>query len=397
MESVPAFLDELAARLVPECDPAVVQAVFARASAGYTGPRGRDGQRVTAIAPSGVPFEASVTSGAGRSSAALRYVTETATGMPFFQPRVAAQCAALDDLVRWLPPPARAAAGELTAAVEALFPDPAAVPARRRFATTFGIVHRADVPDGLAGLKLYGNLRAGERDSQGSQSAEAAEPPGTAAGGALARVSARWPALAHLAELLGDLVFLQPHFTTVEVDADGRVAHKLYVRTRRANATGLTVMARRFGTELGPVADALRRLGVSDDVWGRRFFVCGAVSPASPPGDGHTGDGHTGVGHTGDGPRNGRAGDEPPGDLELSLHLSAKALMLDAAGMAGLARGLLERHGDTTALDALEAATRRAGGPASWATTVIGLGLAPGGGVGKVNVYTSALAAIVRG
>ena len=32
-----------------------VQAVFARAAAGYTGPRGRDGLRVTAISPSGVP------------------------------------------------------------------------------------------------------------------------------------------------------------------------------------------------------------------------------------------------------------------------------------------------------------------------------------------------------
>ncbi len=89
----------MARRLVPGCDREVVRAVFARASAGYTGPRGRDGLRVTAITPSGVPFEASVTGGGDRASAALRYVTETATGMPFFGPRLAAQRAALADLV----------------------------------------------------------------------------------------------------------------------------------------------------------------------------------------------------------------------------------------------------------------------------------------------------------
>ncbi len=348
VESVPAFLDELAARLVPTCDRAVVQGVFARASAGYSGPRGRDGLRVTAITPSGVPFEASVTGGAGRSSAALRYVTETATAMPFFGPRLAAQRAALDDLVGWLPPPARNAAGGLRDAIDVVFPDPAAVPARTRFATTFGIVHRDDVPDGLAGLKLYLNVRAGE-------------PAVTRADDPVSRLVRRWPAVAGVQDLVGDLAFLVPHFATVEVDAAGRLGHKLYLRTRRANGAALAVVARRFGADLGPVADELRRAGVADDVWRRRLFVCCATAP--------------GAGGGTDGP-------------ELSVHLSGKALGLDPAGVAQLARGLVEQHGDTDALDALEAAIARSD-PGGWATTVIGLGLADGGGVGKVNVYAA--------
>jgi hypothetical protein len=358
VESVPAFLDELAARLVPECDAAVVQAVFARASAGYTGPRGRDGLRVTAIAPSGVPFEASVTGGAGRSSAALRYVTETATGMPFFGPRLAAQRAALDDLIGWLPADARAAADELCTAIDVLFPDPGIVPARRRFATTFGIVHHAAVPDGIAGLKLYGNLRTGEPETAAATAADA-----------LDRLAARWPAVGELRARLGDLVFLEPHFTTVEVDAAGRVRHKLYLRTHRTNAAGLAVAARRFGAELRPVVDELCRAGVADDVWRRPSFVCAATVP-----DGGG-----------------------PGSCELSVHLSAKALRLDGAGMARLARSLVERHGDTAALDALDGAVAGAGGADRWTTTVVGLGLAPGSGVGKVNVYTAALDPAVRG
>jgi len=378
VDAVPGFLDALAARLVPACDPAVVQAVFARASAGYTGPRGRDGLRVTAIAPSGEPFEASVTGGAGRSSAALRYVTETATGMPFFGPRLAAQRAALDDLVGWLPVAAREAAGELRAAVDVLFPDPAAVPARRRFATTFGIVHRAEVPDGIAGLKLYGNLRPGDPEAVATTAAEA-----------LARLVGRWPAFARLGDVVGDLAFLEPHFATIEVDAAGRLGHKLYLRARRANAAGLAVAARRVGAELAPVADALRQAGIDETVWRRRYFVCAAVGDSAGTGDsaGAGGGGGRGAG------RGGGAD-----DVGLSVHLSAKALRLDRADMARVARTLVSRYGDPAGLDALDGAVARAGGAARWATTVVGLGLAPGEGVGKVNVYASTDGeAIVRG
>jgi hypothetical protein len=57
--------------------------------------------------------------------------------------------------------------------------------------------------------------------------------------------------------------------------------------------------------------------------------------------------------------------------------------------MARLARLLVERHGDASGLHALDGAVARAGGEDRWTTSVVGLGLAPGGGVGKVNVYAS--------
>lgn len=352
MESVRPFLDDLARRLVPACDPGVVQAVFARASAGYTGPRGRDGLRVTAIAPSGVPFEASVTGGAGRRSSALRYVTETATGMPFFGPRLAAQRASLDDLVAWLPPAARRAGDELREAVDLLFPDPTCVPARRRFATTFGVVHRPEVPDRIAGLKLYGNLRA---DHEGDGAAGV-----TGGRASLRRLARRWPAFAGLCATVDDLPFLVPHFATVEVDAGGRIGHKLYLRTRSATAAGLAVATRRFGGDFPALAGEVASAGVADDVWRRPLFVCAEAG---------AGEGPTG------------------GDPAVSLHLSAKGLGLDGAGMTALARRLAERHGDPAGLAAMVQAADRAGGPGAWTTTVVGVGLPPGGGVGKVNVY----------
>ena len=342
MRQVSAFLDELARRLVPACDRSVVHAVFSCASAGYGGARGRDGRRVSIITPSGVPFEASVTGGAGRSSAAVRYVTEAATAMPFFGPRLAAQRAALDQLVGWLPAPARAAADGLREAVDLFFPDPALVPARTRFATTFGIVHRAEVPDGLAALKLYGNL--GVDDA------------------AAARLAGRWPAFAGLRDVVADLDFLSPHFATLEVDAGGRLAHKLYARTRRANAAALSLLARRFGTDIADLSDELGRAGVDGTVWRRPVFVCVETG-----------------GGEGDGP-------------EVSVHLPAKALGLDAPGMARLARQLVGAHADARAVDALDGAVELAGGPEAWHTSVVGVGLAAGGGVGKVNVYAAALA-----
>jgi hypothetical protein len=336
VEDVPAFLDELTARLAPGCDPAVVQAVFARASAGYGGPRSDDGRRLSAITPSGVPFEASVTGGDGRWEPAVRYVTETATAMPFFGPRLAAQRAALADLVGFLPREARAAGDELAALPTTLFPDPGAVRARTRFAVTFGAVHRPAVPGHLAGLKVYGNLTADE--------------------GGLSRLAHRWPALAAVAAVVEGLPFLAPRFATVEAGADGRVGHKLYLRAR-AGGAALGLLARRFGGDAAGVVDEMADAGVDLATGRRSLFVC----CASPPGG---------------------------GDPALSLHFTAKGLGLDRPAMATLAGGLAARHhGSTGAVDALGAAATASGG--RWRTTVVGVGLPPGGGIGKVNAYVA--------
>jgi hypothetical protein len=57
--------------------------------------------------------------------------------------------------------------------------------------------------------------------------------------------------------------------------------------------------------------------------------------------------------------------------------------------MLALVRVLAARHhGTTRGVDALAVAAEAAGGP--WEASVLGLGLAPGGGIGKVNVYLAA-------
>lgn len=337
VEAVPAFLDGLTARLAPGCDPAIVQTVFARASAGYARPRSDDGRRLSAITPSGVPFEASVTGGHGRWDPAVRYVTEAATAMPFFGPRLAAQRVALVDLVGFLPPAVRAAGDELAELPATLFPDPGAVRARTRFAVTFGVVHRPEVPGHLAGLKVYGNLTADE--------------------GGLSRLARRWPALGAAVAVVEGLPFLAPRFATVEAGADGRVGHKLYLRAARAGGAALGLLARRFGGDAGGLVDEMADAGVDLATGRRSLFVC----CTSPPGG---------------------------GDPALSLHLTAKGLGLARPAMATLARGLAaHHHGSPDAVDALGAAASAAGG--RWRTTVVGVGLPPGGGVGKVNVYVA--------
>jgi hypothetical protein len=337
VESVGAFLDELVPRLVPGCDATAVRSTFALAGAGYTAPRTSDGRRVSAITPSGVPFEASVTGGEGRAEPALRYVTETATGMPFFGPRLAAQRRALDGLVARLPAGAQDVASELGCFVDTLFPEPPAVPARTRFATTFGLVHRAEPPAGPAALKVYGNLGL--------------DPA------ALARLGGRWRPLAALAARLEGMPFLTPHFATAEVDATGRLGHKLYYRTvRRANAASVSVVARRFDACAPDLLDELAGCG-AQVVWTRTVFLCCET--------------------------------RPDGEARLSVHLPARALDLDPAAMASLDRTLAARHhGTTAAIDALTAAATAAGG--TWTPTVVGIGLAPGGGLGKLNLYLAA-------
>jgi hypothetical protein len=336
VETVADFLDEMVRRLVPGVDPAAVRTMFAQAAAGYTVPRTDDGRRASAITPSGVPFEASVTGGGGRLDPVLRYVTETATGMPFFGSRLAAQRLALDWLVEHLAPDARREAAGLARLVDALFPDPPAVPSRTRFATWFGLVHRPDTPGHLAGLKVYANAGIDE--------------------GGLGRLTTRWPALGELAGLVDGLPFLVPHIASAEAGIGGGV-HKLYFRTGRGtDGAFLAAVARRVGADAGDLVGELAACGAAL-AWRSGVHLCCER----------------------------RAG----GDPTLSVHLPAKALGLDPAGMLALARSLATRlHGTTRGVDALAGAAQAAGG--AWETSVVGIGLAPGGGLGKLNVYLAA-------
>jgi hypothetical protein len=339
------LLDALRTALVPECDPAAVGAALAAATTGCDGPRGRDGRRASALTPGGMPFEASVTGGAGRSAAALRYAAEPGAGLPFFGSRLAVQRRVVADLAARLAPGAHAGGDEVGALHDELFPDPGAVPARTRFASFLGVVHTPEHPGHLAGLKVYGNLRA-------------ADPAA-----ALARLGRRWPGFGVLDGLTLDLVSesgpLTAQFAALEADAGDGLRSKLYVRTRTAGPHGLDGLARRVGTDPAALDAVLADAGVGLDRWARPVFAC----LTAPAGGG--------------------------GAVALSVHVAARSAGLDAASMAAVAGRVADRHGDARGFAALTTAMAAAGPSAAFEVTVVGVGLTAGGGVGKVNVYAA--------
>jgi hypothetical protein len=312
--------------------------VLRRAMAGFTAARDRDGRRVSVITPSGVPFEASVTGGAGEPAATLRYITEAASSARFFAPRLAAQREALAELVGWLPPAARPAATELDEFVAALFPDPGGVPARTRVATWSGIVHRSESPRHIDRLKVYGSLAADE--------------------GALARLATTHEQFAELATAIAGLPGHVPHLAAVEVGRSGGTTHKLYVRTDRTDRPSLLSLAERLGADATGLVGDLDRWDTDGTGRARPSgFVCVQV----------------GV----------------DGRQELSMHLSSRALGLDRAAMTELTRKLaLRHHGTTAAIDALADAATTAGG--TWSHSVVGIGVPAAGatpGTAKLNAY----------
>ena len=76
--------------------------------------------------------------------------------------------------------PYQTAAAAAARLIDAVFPDPAAVDARTRFATWLGVTSGVDRPGELQAVKLYANLDA----------------PGAAAAGGEVGLAERWPAWA---------------------------------------------------------------------------------------------------------------------------------------------------------------------------------------------------------
>jgi hypothetical protein len=321
------ILDALVAQLLPPDAAATARAVLACGGAGYTGARRRDGHKASWLTPSGVPFEASVTGGGDRLAPGFRFVTETATAMPFLGPRLVAQRAALDELVGWLPQAVqcRGVADDVDAFVTALFPDPAALPARTWFATSVGVVLDPDLPGGIAGLKLYGNVGVDPES--------------------LDRLAKRWPEYGDWAAA-DRSPWLGPSFAAIDIDADG-VRPKLYFAGRRADPAMVRAAVAAFGGDADPVLDELARCGVDDSIWARHFVI--------------------------------QVGGE------VSFHVSAKTLAADHARMVGLVALLAARHHGTTAgVDALAAAVP--GGKGRY-TLAIGCGTPDRPSVGKFTVY----------
>ncbi|MEU2040661.1 hypothetical protein [Nocardia niwae] len=324
------FLVDLAQRLSLRCDPAPIRAVIERACAGQDGARGPDGRRTSTLTISGIPFEVSVSGGRGAVSRAVRYVTETATREELFDSRLSAQLTSIRDLVAWLPNGDETVADMLRSFVATLFPDPAKISHRQRFATWIGVVHAAGTPHHAARLKVYGNLAAAPES--------------------LHRLSDVWPGFAGLAALPDHEKVIAPAVIALEVDADGGVNHKVYLRARYPDADAPKRLVRCFGDPAREMLDELVRCGVDAAQLHRRdLFVCCARGA---------------------------------GDPTFGLYLGARR----GDDLSGLALALAARHhGTPHAVDALRRAALACG--ASWHYSAVGLGFSTGHGVDKLNVY----------
>ncbi|WP_454198134.1 hypothetical protein [Nocardia sp. Marseille-Q1738] len=324
------FLVDLAERLAPSCDPAAIRAVMDRAGAGQTDARGPDGCRTSTLTTSGIPFEASVSGGGGRFSPAIRYVTETATRETRFCSRLAAQLAAIRDLVAWLPNGDETVADMLHSFVATLYPDPAKVSAQYRFATWIGVVHHAALQNHAARLKVYGNP--------------------TVVPGALDRLCSAWPGFAGLASVPEHEKLIKHASAGIEVDAHGEVNHKIYLKVRYDDVAVPMKLVRYFGDPAREVLSELARCGVDTaELHHHDLFVCRARGTGTPT---------------------------------FALYLGARKQY----DLTWLVRELASRHhGTTDAVDALALAAESCG--ATWRYSIVGLGFSADNGVDKLNVY----------
>ncbi|WP_327114347.1 hypothetical protein OHB12_34195 [Nocardia sp. NBC_01730] len=324
------FLVDLAERLTLRCDPAPMHAMVGRACGGQLAARGPDGHRASMLTISGIPFEASVTGGRGKFTPAVRYITETATQETEFGSRIAAQLAALRDLVAWLPNGDKTVADMLQSFVATLYPDPAKVAARHRSATWIGVVHHAAAPHHAARLKVYGGLKI--------------------VPGALRRLCSEWPGFAGLASVPDHEKLITPVGAAIEVDARGDVNHKIYLKARYDDVAVPMKLAQYFGDPAWEVLSEFVRCGVdADELHQHDLFVCCARGAGAP-----------------------------------GFGLSLGARQRD--DLTRLVCELASRHhGTTHAVDALARAAESCG--ATWRYSAVGLGFSVDHGVDKLNVY----------
>lgn len=322
------FLVGLAERLTSNHDPALIRAVLERASGGQLSGRRPDGGRASTLTISGIPFEASVTGGSGKFASAIRYVTEPATQEIEFGPRVTAQIAAIRDLAALLPTGDERLADVFRTFVLTLYPQPARIPAQQRFATWIGVVHHAAAPHHVAGLKVYGNLRA--------------EP------GVWQRLCRESPGFEALSPLPAQEKLIGPAGAAIETDVHGDLKRKVYFRTRPHNVAVPMKLVRHFGDPAWELLSELVSCGVDAATLHRYdLTVCCARGT-------------------------------------FALHLVAR----EGDDFTDLARALASRHhGSTHAVDALARAAEASG--ANWHYSAIGLGFSTDHGIDKLNVYAA--------
>lgn len=260
-EVIEDFLVDLAERLALRPDSETIRAVMQCACAGQMQPCGPNGAPASLITPSGIPFDVSVSGGRGKISPTLRYTTEAKTQQTRFAPRIAAQLAAISDLVEWLPDEDNAAADTLVSFVRTLYPDLSKVPVWHRSATWIGIVQHAAAPRQIARLKVYSSL---------------------ALPGALDRLCSRWSGFTGLVPSPDRDGLINPHLAALEVDAFGNVNHKIYLKARRDIGVPMKLV-HYFGDPAWEVLSELVRCGVdAAGLHGYDYFVCCERSTHDP-------------------------------------------------------------------------------------------------------------------
>ncbi|WP_280268586.1 hypothetical protein [Nocardia wallacei] len=325
------YLTDVVERLGPACDPALVRAGLERACGGQLVAHGPKGGRASGLTLSGIPFEVSAVGGQGRYAPVVRYLTEAATQATEFAARVDAQLAVIRDLVTSLPNGDETVAELFRSFIATLYPDPAKIPARVRFATWIGVVHDAAVPHHIARLKVYGSP--------------------TIVPGAWDRLAAGWPGFAGLTSVSEHDELFKYAVVAVEVDARGEVNHKVYLTSRDRDPAVPMKLVRHFGDPAWEALSELVRCGADPArLHDYDYFVCRSRSSDGAP----------------------------------SFALSVATRRID--DVTRIVDELAERHhGTTEAVDALAQAARSHG--AQWRWSALGLGVSAEHGIDKLNVY----------
>ncbi|MDQ2725995.1 MAG: hypothetical protein M3Y36_10945, partial [Actinomycetota bacterium] len=285
------------------------------------------GRRTCPLSPTGAPFEASFSLGPRGAAGTVRYVAVAGTAHPYFTAQLRTQRLVVDEVASSLEPPGAQRWSEHTSGlVQALIPDPSAVPARTRLVTALGVVH--DGGDGrLLGLRLYANASL--------------DPA------ALDRLVARDPAFG---EVVGPMRApgLHPHLAAVEVSAGGAVDRRCYSWSEHG-ALRCAWPAGRDGAE-----QALARASIPTAVLDEPAFVCLAAAQGAAP--------------------------------RLTVHLRAQALERVGVSTDDALDGLVRAVDGAAELGRWREAMAATGWP--WLTSIVGLS-ATGDGVTKLNGYVT--------
>ncbi|WP_063036795.1 hypothetical protein [Nocardia grenadensis] len=330
VHAVGTYLIDLLERMELPHDPGSVREVLEHASGGQLNTKRGDGRQASTLTLSGLPFEASVTGGRGRTTRAVRYVTEPATQETTFESRLTAQRIAVGELVRRLASGGDETTGLFRSLIEYVHPEPALVPTWYSGSTFIGVVYRDMAALPVSGIKVYcGPLRSPA---------------------ALEGLCRQLPGFAGLATVPEEgRPLLRPLLATLEANALGEVVYKVYMSVRPHIATPMKLV-RYFGDPAWEILSELVACGADPTALHRyHYFICRARGPGAST-------------------------------------LTLNPLALGDIDLTEVTRELATRHhGSTHAVDAMAAAARAVG--AAWHYSALGVGFSADHGIDKLNVY----------